>query len=215
MVKAAGLSLIFALFLQIQSCGQHNQPVAMSQPIPSTEKSAMVTLGAGCFWCVEAVFQQLKGVHSVVSGYAGGHVKNPSYAEVCTGNTGHAEVCQITYDPEVISFTEILEVYWKTHDPTTLNRQGGDVGTQYRSVIFYHDDNQRIIAEELKNEINAAGIWSDPVITEIAPFTVFYKAEDYHQEYYFQHTSQPYCSVVITPKIEKFRKVFADKLKEK
>ncbi len=187
----------------------------MSQFISSTEKSAVATLGAGCFWCVEAVFQQLKGVQSVVSGYAGGHVKNPSYAEVCTGNTGHAEVCQITYDPEVISFTEILEVYWKTHDPTTLNRQGGDVGTQYRSVIFYHDDNQRNIAEELKNEINAAGIWSDPVITEIAPFTVFYKAEDYHQEYYFQHTSQPYCSVVITPKIEKFRKVFADKMKEK
>ena len=187
----------------------------MTQPIPSNEKTTVATLGAGCFWCVEAVFQQLKGVHTVVSGYAGGHMKNPSYADVCTGNTGHAEVCQITYDPDVISFTEILEVYWKTHNPTTLNRQGGDVGTQYRSVIFYHNEKQRTIAEELKNKINAAGIWADPVITEITPFTVFYKAEDYHQEYYFQHSSQPYCSVVIAPKIEKFRKVFADKLKEK
>lgn len=174
-----------------------------------------ITLGAGCFWCVEAIFQQLKGVHSVESGYSGGHVVNPTYKEVCTGTTNHAEVCQVTYDPAIISFTEILEVFWKTHDPTTLNRQGADIGTQYRSAIFYHTMEQKQIAEEMKARLVAAGIWKDPVVTEIVPFERFFKAEAYHQEYYFQNTSQPYCSTVITPKLEKFKKVFSDKLKEK
>lgn len=216
MVKPAGLSVIFVILLQGYSCAQNKIENSQKHNPMSTEKNLeTITLGAGCFWCVEAVFQQLKGVYSVESGYSGGHVKNPSYQEVCTGTTGHAEVCQITYDPSEISFTEILEVFWKTHDPTTLNRQGGDIGTQYRSSVFYHHDEQRKLAEEMKSRINAAGIWNSPVVTEILPFTVFYKAEDYHQEYYFQNASQPYCSAVITPKIEKFRKVFADKLKEK
>ncbi len=174
-----------------------------------------ITLGAGCFWCVEAVYGQLRGVHSVVSGFSGGHVKNPSYKEVCEGNTGHAEVCQIVYDPSQITLNEILEVFWKTHDPTTLNRQGGDIGTQYRSVIFYHNDKQQCIAQEMKDGLNNAHIWEHPVLTEITPFENFYKAEDYHQEYYIHNSSQPYCSVVITPKLEKFKKVFAGKLKEK
>jgi peptide-methionine (S)-S-oxide reductase len=181
----------------------------------TTKNLDTITLGAGCFWCVEALFQQLRGVHSVVSGYSGGHVKNPSYKEVCTGSTGHAEVCQVTYDPSIISFNEILEVYWKTHDPTTLNRQGGDVGTQYRSVIFYHNEEQRKIAEEMKKKLDEAKIWNKPVVTQIEAFSNFYKAEDYHQEYYFNNTSQPYCTAVITPKLEKFKKVFSLKLKEK
>ena len=142
-------------------------------------------------------------------------IKNPSYKEVCTGNTGHAEVCQVTYDPKIITLKEILEVYWKTHDPTTLNRQGGDVGTQYRSVIFYHNDDQRKYAEDMKDRLEKAHVWENPIVTQIVPFESFYKAEDYHQEYYFNNSSQPYCSVVITPKLEKFRKVFSDKLKEK
>jgi peptide-methionine (S)-S-oxide reductase len=217
MVKPGGISLIFVLFLQAASCAQN----AMDKPLPNSEtimkdrNTETITLGAGCFWCVEAVFQQLKGVYSVESGYSGGQVKNPSYKEVCAGTTGHAEVCQITYDPGEISFQDLLEVYWKTHDPTTLNRQGGDVGTQYRSVIFYHTEEQRQVAEDMKARLNNARIWNDPIVTEIAPFTIFYMAEDYHQEYYFQNSSQPYCNLVITPKLEKFKKVFADKVKEK
>ncbi len=216
MKHLAGLILIFILSLQAGSCRNYHpvkqsvNDIAMSQCNDDT-----ITLGAGCFWCVEAIFQQLKGVHSVESGYSGGHTVNPTYREVCTGTTNHAEVCQITYDPAIISFTEILEVFWKTHDPTTLNRQGADIGTQYRSAIFYHTGEQKQIAEEMKARLNAAGIWQDPVVTEIVPFEKFYQAEAYHQEYYFQNTSQPYCSTVITPKLEKFKKVFSDKLKEK
>ncbi len=172
-----------------------------------------VTFGAGCFWCVEAVFQQLNGVHSVRSGYAGGKVRNPSYKEVCTGTTGHAEVCQITYDLSIISFAELLQAFYQTHDPTTLNRQGHDVGTQYRSVVFYHNENQRVLAEKYKKELNDQHVWPDPVITEIAPFTEFFPAEDYHQNYFNQNGDQPYCSAVIRPKVEKFQKVFKDKLK--
>ena len=167
------------------------------------------------FGVLKLFFSNLKGVYSVESGYSGGHVKNPTYKEVCTGTTGHAEVCQIVYNPDEISFTELLEVFWKIHDPTTLNRQGGDIGTQYRSAIFYHSDEQRRLAVEMKDRLNAAHVWKDILVTEIVPFERFYKAEAYHQEYYFQNTSQPYCSAVITPKLEKFRKVFADKLKEK
>lgn len=172
------------------------------------------TFGAGCFWCVEAVFQRLKGVEKVESGYAGGHVKNPSYKEICNGNTGHAEVCQITYNPREISFKELLEVFWKTHDPTTLNRQGNDVGTQYRSVVFYHNDEQKQLAEQYKKQLDESGAFNDPVVTEISPFTNFYVAEDYHQNYYNEHGGQPYCTIVITPKLEKFKSAFADKVKE-
>jgi peptide-methionine (S)-S-oxide reductase len=176
-------------------------------------KMETATFGAGCFWCVEAVFQDLKGVQSVVSGYAGGTVKNPTYKQVCTGTTGHAEVCQISYDPAIITFPELLEVFWKTHDPTTLNRQGNDVGTQYRSAIFYHNVEQKRLAERYKKDLDASGAFQNPIVTEIVPVTNFYKAEDYHQDYFNQNGNQGYCQFVIRPKLEKFRKVFHDKLK--
>ncbi len=172
------------------------------------------TFGEGCFWCSEAVFQRLKGVHSVVSGYSGGDVKNPSYQQVCSGTTGHAEVIQFTYDPSIISYDELLKVFWRTHDPTTLNRQGADVGTQYRSVIFYHNEEQKKKAEHYKDELNKSGAFKDPIVTEISPYRNFYKAEDYHQNYYNNNPSQGYCSFVIAPKLEKFEKVFKDKLKK-
>ena len=179
-----------------------------------SNQRAVATFGAGCFWCVEAVFQQLRGVERVVSGYAGGKVEKPTYRQVCTGTTGHAEAVQVTFDPEVISFEDLLEVFWRTHDPTTLNRQGADTGTQYRSVIFYHDDAQRATAEESKHAAQAAGIWADPIVTEIVPFTNFYEAEDYHQNYYRANPDQMYCRLVIDPKIRKFYKDFQAKLKE-
>jgi peptide-methionine (S)-S-oxide reductase len=171
------------------------------------------TLGGGCFWCVEAIYQDVKGVHSVVSGYAGGHVKNPTYEQVCAKTTGHAEVTQFTFDPDVISFEDILYIFWRTHDPTTLNRQGADVGPQYRSVIFYHDDEQKRIAEKSKAETDASNLWKDPIVTEISPITEFYKAEDYHQNFYRSNPYQPYCRAMIDPKVRKFRKSFQEKLK--
>ena len=173
------------------------------------------TFASGCFWCVEAVFQNLKGVQSVVSGYAGGSVANPSYEEVCSGATGHAEACQIAYDPKLITYSELLEVFWKTHDPTTLNRQGNDAGTQYRSAIFYHNEEQKKFAEHYKRELDSSGAFDAPIVTEIVPFTEFYKAENYHQNYFNEHGAQPYCLFVIRPKLEKFKKAFKDKLKQK
>jgi peptide-methionine (S)-S-oxide reductase len=184
-----------------------------NEAIPAGTKTDTATFGTGCFWCTEAVFQELKGVLKVTSGYSGGTVKNPSYEEVCTGTTGHAECLQIIYDPKVISFEELLEVFWEAHDPTTLNRQGNDVGTQYRSVIFYHNDEQKKKAEEYKMKLDKSGAYNNPVVTEISPFTRFYAAEDYHQDYYRLHGSQPYCTFVIRPKVEKFEKVFKNKLK--
>jgi peptide-methionine (S)-S-oxide reductase len=178
-----------------------------------TARVDTATFGAGCFWCVEAVFQQLRGVDKIVSGYAGGHVKHPSYKEVCTGTTGHAEVCQITFDPARISYAELLEVFWKTHDPTTPDRQGNDVGTQYRSVIFYHNEDQRNLAEHYRRELDSAGIFSSAIVTEIAPLPEFYKAEEYHQNYFNENGAQPYCQFVIRPKVEKVEKVFRSKLK--
>ena len=171
------------------------------------------TFGAGCFWCVEAVFQRLKGVASVQSGYMGGTVKNPTYREVCNGNTGHAEVIQIQYDPAVISFAELLEVFWKTHDPTTLNRQGADEGTQYRSAVFFHTEAQRETAETYKQKLNDAKAFDNPVVTEITAASDFYVAEDYHQNYYQLNSGNPYCRLVIPPKLEKLKQVFGDKLK--
>ncbi len=171
------------------------------------------TLGAGCFWCVEAVYLEVEGVESVVSGYMGGMVEYPSYEAVCSGTTRHAEVAQIIFDPEIISFAEILEIFWQTHDPTTLNRQGNDVGTQYRSAIFYHDEEQRRIAEQSKKEVDEADLWSNPIVTEIVPLTTFYPAEDYHQNFYQQNPYQPYCMMVIHPKMRKFRKAFKTRLK--
>lgn len=176
---------------------------------------ATATLGTGCFWCTEAVFEQLEGVHSVVSGYAGGHVDNPTYKEVGTGESGHAECVQVTYDPAVISFDELLEVFWQVHDPTTLNRQGADVGPQYRSVIFYHNDEQKEKAAKYLAELDKSGAFSNPIVTTLEPYTKFYTAEGYHQEYYANNKNKnPYCQIVIKPKLEKFEKVFKDKLKK-
>jgi peptide-methionine (S)-S-oxide reductase len=162
---------------------------------------------------VEAIFQRVDGVEKVVSGYAGGHVKNPSYKEVCNGTTGHAEVCQLSFDPNEVSYDELLEIFWQTHDPTTLNRQGNDIGTQYRSVVFYHNETQKELAQKYKLELDKAGIYNDPIVTEIAPFDKMYVAENYHQNYFNENGSQPYCSFVIQPKVDKFKKVFKDKLK--
>ena len=182
---------------------------------PGGAKEELATFGTGCFWCTEAVFQQLKGVKKVVSGYSGGHVLNPTYKQVCTGTTGHAEVIQVTFDPAVISYPELLEVFWRSHDPTTPNRQGYDVGPQYRSAIFTHSDRQKQLAELYKGKVDAAKVFSDPIVTEIVPFTVFYPAEDYHQNYFAENGEQPYCRAVIKPKVDKLRAVFKDKLKAK
>ena len=171
-----------------------------------------ITLASGCFWCTEAIFQQLKGVSSVVSGFSGGTVENPSYEQVITGRTGHAEVCHIQFDPEQISFENMLEVFFNTHNPTTLNRQGNDVGTQYRSAIFYHSEEQKRVAERVKTELEKSGTWKDPIVTEIAPFEKFYPAEDYHQNYFRNNPNQSYCRFVIAPKLDKFEKVFKLKL---
>jgi peptide-methionine (S)-S-oxide reductase len=214
-----------ALFLLLQAtcftaCAQkdiHNSKTfkqMTEQKNTSTAHTDTATFGAGCFWCTEAQFQQLKGVISVESGYAGGTVKNPTYKEVCTGTTGHAEVTNIVYDPSIISYDEMLAAFWMSHDPTQLNRQGNDVGTQYRSAIFYHNDEQRKKAEEYKQKLMDEKVFDKPVVTKIEPFTVFYKAEDYHQNYYNENGDQPYCQFVVRPKVEKFQKVFKDKLKK-
>lgn len=173
-----------------------------------------VTFGAGCFWCIEAVFLELEGIYNMRPGYMGGKIKNPTYREVCSGLTGHAEVIQFDYDPEKITFEELLEVFWKTHDPTTLNRQGADTGTQYRSVVFYHNDEQKKLAEHFKAELNNQKIFDNPVVTEISAASTFYEAEDYHRDYYAQNTGQPYCAIIIKPKVEKVRRVFSEKLKK-
>ena len=188
-------------------------PVYDKEPT-SMEKLEKATFGAGCFWCVEAVFQELEGVVKVESGYSGGSVNNPTYKEICTGTTGHAEVAQITYDPAKITFDELLEVFWQTHDPTTLNQQGADRGTQYRSVVFFHNDTQKALAEKYKMALNESGAWDKPVVTEISPLTNYYPAEDYHQDYYSNNENAGYCQYVIAPKMEKFRKAFASKLKK-
>jgi peptide-methionine (S)-S-oxide reductase len=176
-------------------------------------RAEIATLGGGCFWCLEAVFDELRGVQEVVSGYSGGTVPDPTYEQVCTGTTDHAEVVQVTFDPEDVSFREILEVYYSIHDPTTLNRQGADVGTQYRSVIFYHTPEQKRVAEEVIAQLDEAGVWDDPIVTEVTPASAFYAAEDYHQEYFRRNQSQPYCQIVVAPKVAKFRKQHLDKLK--
>ncbi len=180
----------------------------------ATQQREITTLGGGCFWCLEAVYDELQGVLDVVSGYSGGHLKEPSYELVCNGATGHAEVVQITFAPAVISFREILEVFFTIHDPTTLNRQGADVGTQYRSAIFYHSDEQKAAAEGIIAELNAAGLWGRPIVTEVAAFRAFYPAEAYHQEYFARNPYQGYCQFVVAPKVAKFRKKYLSKLKK-
>ena len=198
--------------INISEAGQEESSQQKSQELEGKLETA--TFGAGCYWCVEAVFQRLEGVKQVESGFMGGEVANPSYEAVCSGRTGHAEVCQLKFDPEEITFAELLEVFWKTHDPTTLNRQGADVGTQYRSAVFYHSDEQKRLAEEWKAKLDEAGVFSGPIVTEISPADTFYKAKADHQNYYNNNSNQGYCRLVITPKIDKLEKVFADKLKK-
>jgi len=205
--------LVTALINGCAGQSKENKQKNMSDKNAIDSKTDTATLGAGCFWCVEAVFQRLNGVEKVISGYTGGNVKNPSYKEVCTGTTGHAEVCQIIYNPDKISYEEILRAFWLAHDPTTLNQQGNDVGTQYRSAIFYHNEMQKSLAEKLKKELDASGAYQALIVTEISPLTVFYPAEDYHQNYYSENGNQPYCRFVIKPKLDKFEKVFKDRLK--
>jgi peptide-methionine (S)-S-oxide reductase len=205
------LGLVVVVFLRRGFVMQETSTVL--EPAESPRGMAKATFGAGCFWCTEAVFQQLKGVQSVVSGYSGGSVKNPTYRQVCTGTTGHAEAIQVTYDPAVISYEELLEVFWQTHDPTTRDRQGNDVGPQYRSVIFYHTDEQKRLAEHYKQQLDASGAFPSPIVTEIVPFTEFYRAEGYHQNYFEENPAQSYCRAIIRPKVEKVKKVFRNKLK--
>lgn len=206
---------LLILFIQIEcNAGSKAGKKFEEEKMIDTTNTGLATFGAGCFWCTEAVFQRVKGVLKVESGYSGGTVPNPTYEAVCTGITGHAEVTQITYDPKIISYAELLEVFWKTHNPTTLNRQGADVGTQYRSAIFYHNNEQKELAEKYKRQLDEAKIWDTAIVTEISPFKKFYKAENYHQNYYNNNSSAPYCSFVITPKLEKFEKIFKDRLKK-
>jgi peptide-methionine (S)-S-oxide reductase len=179
----------------------------------AAKPSEIATVAGGCFWCLEAVFEQLQGIEKVESGYAGGQTEHPTYHQVCTGTSGHAEVVQVTFDPSVISYRDILEVFFATHDPTTLNRQGADVGTQYRSAVFYHSPEQKITAEQLIAELNQAAVWPRPIVTAVVPLTTFHKAEDYHQGYYRGNSDQPYCAAVINPKLAKVRQKFAARLK--
>ncbi|MFZ6014552.1 MAG: peptide-methionine (S)-S-oxide reductase MsrA [Bacteroidota bacterium] len=193
---------------------QKTKPAEKQMSNESTAGLEIATFGSGCFWCTEAIFLNVKGVEKVASGYSGGKVKNPTYKEVCSGLTGHAEVVQLTYDPKVITYEELLEIFWQTHDPTTLNRQGADVGTQYRSVIYYHNETQKQLAEHYKKKLNDEEAFDSKVVTEISPYSTFYKAEDYHQNYYNLNSNAPYCTFVIQPKLEKFKKVFKERLKK-
>jgi peptide-methionine (S)-S-oxide reductase len=219
MMRVCLISLGF--LISLIACGQERSQLntkRMSAELPKTDVKVpegydVATLGSGCFWCIEAIYQDLKGVKDVRSGYSGGHVENPGYQKVTTGTTGHAEVIQLFFDPEVISYQEILEIFWSTHDPTTLNRQGNDVGPMYRSAVFYHSDKQKEQANHFKEKLNEENVFGKPVVTEITPFSNFYVAEDYHQNYYKLNAGQPYCQFVIKPKLDKFKKVFSEKLR--
>jgi len=213
-------TLLIVFFCLLASCNaehtktQINSIENMEIKPEFTDTTAVATFGAGCFWCVEAIFQDLKGVYSVESGYMGGDTQDPTYKEVCSGTTGHAEVCRIIYDPRILTFKDMLEVFWQTHDPTTLNKQGNDIGTQYRSAIFYYSDEQKNVAEYYKQEIDKAGAFSDPIVTTLEKASTFYPAEDYHQNYFNQNGDQPYCAFVIKPKVDKFKKAFSSRLKQ-
>lgn len=211
--------LISVNSLSLFSCNQNalKEPTKINSNImnDSNFKTDTATFGEGCFWCLEAMFQQLEGVISVTSGYSGGTLKNPTYNEVCSGETGHAEVCQIVFDPSKISYSDLLQMFWGSHDPTTKNRQGNDIGTQYRSVIFYHNEEQKKLAEKYKTDLDKSGAYSDPIVTEISLYKEFFKAENYHQNYFNENGSEPYCRLVVKPKVEKFQKVFKNKLKKK
>jgi peptide-methionine (S)-S-oxide reductase len=219
--KASYLFVNLLLLISLFACVQEGNTQSKSKKAKTSNNQLLTntamdtaTFGAGCFWCVEAIFQRVEGVHKVVSGYMGGNTKNPTYKEVCTGTTNHAEVCQVIYDPTKVSFEELLEIFWKTHDPTTLNRQGADVGTQYRSAIFYHNETQKQLAEKYKKALIDEKVFERPIVTEIAPAQELYIAEDYHQNYFNDNPNQGYCAFVIAPKVEKFRKVFKAKLKK-
>lgn len=223
MMKTFRISALLALVTQLTACAQDNNHYEKSNtfkemnnttPATQNKQTEIATFAAGCFWCVEAQYQQLKGVERVESGYIGGHVDNPTYKQVCTGETGHAEACNIYYNPSVISYDELLAAFWVAHDPTQLNRQGNDVGTQYRSAIFYHNDEQKQKAEAYKKKLNEEKAFHADIVTEISPYSKFYVAEDYHQNYYNDNPNQGYCMFVVKPKMDKFKKVFKDKLKE-
>ncbi len=217
-VVAAGVAVV------VFSTTTHREPPPMPNDLPTLTADEIgpdpappgttetATFGTGCFWCTEAVFQQIRGVKRVVSGYTGGQRPNPTYEEICTGRTGHAEAIQLTYDPAAVSYPELLEVFWRSHDPTTLNRQGADVGTQYRSAIFYHTERQRELAERYKQKVNEAGVFASPIVTEITPAATFYPAEQYHQNFFNDNPRQPYCQAVVGPKVEKLRQVFRGRL---
>ncbi len=209
---------IILLAMAFTACAETNTKKNISmmsnEPIPKGVKTDTATFGEGCFWCTEAFFQRLNGVHAVLSGYGGGFVENPTYEQVCDKTTGHAELARIIYDPSVITYDELLEVFWKTHDPTTRNQQGNDVGPQYRSVVFYHNEEQKQKALHYKEKLDKSGAWDRPIVTDIEPFKNFYPAENYHQNYYNDNQGQGYCRFVIAPKLEKFEKVFKDKLKK-
>ena len=208
------LLLVFSLAACAQPKNDKKTNTMSNESIPNGVKTDTATFGEGCFWCTEAFFQRLNGVHAVLSGYGGGFVENPTYEQVCDKNTGHVELARIIYDPAVISYDELLEIFWKTHDPTTFERQGADVGPQYRSVIYFHNAEQKQKAEHYKEVLNKSGAWDKPIVTDIEPFKNFYPAENYHQNYYNGNQSQSYCRFVIAPKLEKFEKVFKDKLKK-
>lgn len=212
------IPILLLVALAFNACAQKKEkPVVFTGPATTSKLNKMdtATFANGCFWCTEAIFQDVKGVQSVKSGYTDGKTKDPTYEEVSSGNTGYAEALQIVYDPSVISYDELLEIFWKTHDPTTLNRQGADVGTQYRSGIYYRSEAEKEKAEHYKKELDKSGAFNNPIVTEIKPFTAFYAAEDYHQNYFNNNESKnPYCTMVIRPKVDKFRKVFKDKLKQ-
>jgi len=207
-----GAALFYAATQVVGGTKQYEIKPNISKGLAMSDNAEVAVFGNGCFWCTEAVFQRVRGVHSVVSGYAGGHVENPSYREVVSGTTGHAEVIQVTYDPAEVSYDKLLQIFFRTHNPTTLNRQGNDIGTQYRSIILYSSEEQRKTAQEVKQELGAAEIWEDPIVTEITPLEIFYQAEDYHQDYFNRNSDQAYCQVVIIPKLEKFERLFQDRV---
>ena len=217
LIRQSPLLILLALTLSLQSCGQNKEPkktISKNDQTMNNTNLDTITLAGGCYWCIEAIYQRLEGVVSVESGFTGGAMKNPSYRDVCTGTSGHAECVQVTYDKTKTNLDEIFKVFFTVHDPTTLNRQGADEGTQYRSGIFYRNDEQKQAAEGIIKALTEAKIYGDPIVTEVTPFTVFYKAEDYHQDYYNQHGSQPYCQIVIRPKVEKFEKLFKDRMRK-
>jgi peptide-methionine (S)-S-oxide reductase len=211
------LAILLISTITFSACGQNNPAATNKQSTKMNNKDLsklqIATFGGGCFWCTEAVFQLMNGVDTVVSGYSGGKIENPTYKQISTGTTGHAEVIQIYFNPEIVSYEELLEVFFNTHDPTTLNRQGNDVGTQYRSVIFYHSEKQKEIAEAYKQQIEQSGTFSNPIVTEISALQKFYIAEDYHQNYYNLNSNQSYCAYVVRPKVDKFKKLYKDKMK--